>query len=110
MHWINELEQSAAVSELLHLKSMNDVSRVRIEGLEHLIKKLEQSAAVSCLGNSESEPSDSESTTCECLGLHSLRSTVYGGGAGGAFVLPKRANDQKGWVSCMLLLGLTGTG
>ncbi len=43
-----------------------------------------------------SEQSDSESTTGDCQGLHSLRSAAYGGGSGDGY-------------GCMLLLELTGT-
>ena len=105
VHLINEFDQSAAVSDLLNLKTLNAVSRVRIQELEHLIKKLEQSDAVSCLGNSESEPSESESTSCDCLVFHTLRSASYGGGAGGALELPKRANDRRGWMQLHAALG-----
>ena len=109
MHLIKEFYPSGAVSELLHLKVMRVVDRVRIKELEHLISDREQSAAVSYPGNSESEPSDSESTTGDSQGLHSLRSAACGGGSGG--VLSSLNGRMIGGVGCgcMLLLELTGT-
>jgi hypothetical protein len=129
VHLIKELRQSGAVSELLylkdiravcrvrikeleeplHLKDMRALCRVRIKELEHSIIELERSAAVSCPGNSESEPSDSESTTGDSQGLHSLRSAACGGGStrgsGGALELLKRSNDRRGWVRLHAALG-----
>ncbi len=125
VHLIKELRQSGAVSELLylkairavcrvrikeleeplHLKDMRALCRVRIKELEPSIIELERSAAVSCPGNSESEPSDSESTTGDSQGLHSLRSAVCGGGSGGALELLKRSNDRRGWVRLHAALG-----
>ena len=105
VHLIKEFYSSGAVYELLHLKVMSVVVRVRIKELEHLILEREQSAAVSYPGNSESEPSDSESTTGDSQGLHSLRSAACGGGSGGAHELPKRSNDRRGWVRLHTALG-----
>ena len=84
---------------------MRAVGRARIKELEHLILEREQSAAVSYPGNSESEPSDSESTTGDSQGLHSLRSAACGVGSGGALELPKRSNDRRGWVRLQAALG-----
>jgi hypothetical protein len=105
---IKEFYPSGAISELLHLKAMHAVCRVRIKELEHLILEREQSAAVSYPGNSASEQSDSESTTGDCQDLNSLRSPAYGGGSGGAYgtlELPKRSNNRRGWVRLHAALG-----
>jgi hypothetical protein len=108
VNMIKEFYPSGAISVLLHLKVMHTVCRVRIKQLEHLILEPEQSAAVSYPGNSASEQSDSESTTGDCQGLHSLRSAAYGGGSGGAYgtlELPKRSNNRRGWVRLHAALG-----
>ena len=96
------------ISDLLYLKVIHVVCRVRIKDLEHLILEREKSVDVSYPGNSDSVPSGSESTSGDCQDFHSLHSSASGGGSDGAngtLELPKRSNDRRGWLWMHAALG-----